>query len=288
MIEWYWWVIGSAVLVAISNIIRKHVLNHQHAMEQLASSAPFRVLMLLGILPWVGFPGWRMLGLIYVASGVLFTAMLYRNKSYRHLPISTVAPLNNFSPVFLLLIGVLVLGEQLTWPQLAGVLLIMIGGYALDLKGRTLLAPLKHATRSDYTANVILMLIFLSIIAALDKTIINTFGVQFTTYLFWLTAFLVINSILMQYALYGLQDIKEDLQKGGVWLFFETLFSFASIILLYHAFSLPGVLVTLAIPIRRTATLLEIVLGGTLFHERGLTRKAVAGGVMVLGVLLIV
>ena len=286
--QWYWWVLISAALVGISNIIRKHVLNHEHAMEQLAASAPFRLLLILTLLPFIQLPDWHTLGLILVAACVLFVAMLYRNKSYRHLPISTVAPLNNFSPVFLLVIGVTLLGESLSPGQLGGMALIMLGGYTLDLKGANLLGPLKHASRSDHTANVVVMLVFISIIAAIDKTLIGTVGIPFATYLFFLYLFLAVISIGLDYAWYGLAEIEEDIREGGWWLFFATAFSFASIIMLYHAFSLPGVLVTLAIPLRRTATLIEVVFGGTLFHEHGLGRKAGAAAIMILGVLLIV
>jgi drug/metabolite transporter (DMT)-like permease len=281
-------VLITAVLVAITNIVKKHILNHEHALEQMAAESPFRLLVLIVLIPFVELPTLTEFGFILVAAMLLFFTILYRNKSYRHMPISTVSPLMNLSPIFLLLIAVTILGERLTAVQLGGIFLVMIGGYLLDLKNKNLLAPLKHAAGSKYTATVVVTLIFLSLMGSIDKYILQTVAIPSVTYLFWLYLIYCALALTTHITQYGYTPLIADIKKGGKWLFISGSISVTEIMILYHALSLPGVLITLVVPLRRTATLIETAVGGTVFGEKNLKQKIFASLVMVAGVVLIV
>ncbi|MFT4250556.1 MAG: EamA family transporter [Candidatus Woesearchaeota archaeon] len=287
-IPWYALVLITAVLIAIVNIIRKHVLNHEHALELMAAESPFRALILLALIPFVQFPTGIEWGLILATTTALFFAQLYRNKSYRHLPISTVAPLMNLSPVFLLVIAVTFLGEQLSPLQLTGIICIMLGGYLLDLRGKNLFGPLKKAAGSKYTATVILTLIMMSILGALDKYGLQTIGIEPISYLFWVYLLYILLAVGVQTYRFGVEEIQEDIRKGGGWLFLAGALSMTELLILYHALAIPGVLITLVVPLRRTATLIETFVGGKIFGEQRLAQKVFASCVMIFGVLLIV
>jgi uncharacterized membrane protein len=55
-----------------------------------------------------------------------------------------------------------------------------------------------------------------------------------------------------------------------------------------YAISLPGVMISLVIPIKRLSALFSTVIGGELFHEKYLLRKSIACVVMIIGAVLIV
>ena len=287
-IPWYVLVLITAILIAITNIIKKHVLNHEHALELMAAESPFRALILVVLIPFVQIPTGIEWGLILATTTALFFAQLYRNKSYRHLPISTVAPLMNLSPIFLLVIAVTFLGEQLSALQLIGILCIMLGGYLLDLQGKNALGPLKKAAGSKYTATIILTLIMMSILGALDKYGLQTIGIQPISYLFWVYLLYVLLVVGVQVYRFGAEEIQEDIRKGGKWLFLAGTLSMTELLILYHAIAIPEVLITLVVPLRRTATLIETFVGGKIFGEERLAQKVFASCVMILGVLFIV
>ena len=288
MIPWFVLVLASAVLEATSNVIRKHVLNHEHALEQLAVEAIPRLALALLLIPFLVGTGWQEKTLIYCTSILLASALLYRNKGYRHLPISTVSPLFNFSPVILLLLAILLLNEQPTALQLLGIGFVVLGGYALDLRTKDLLAPFRKAAKSPYSAAIILGLVLFSFMALVDKILLDQQAYPVVDYLFWLYIFLGINTLLIHWWWYGLGDIKEDLRKGWYWQLAIAACSIVGILFFYQAIQRPEVLIALAVPVRRTSTLLEVIIGGRIFKEKNLLQKSVATGIMILGVLLIV
>ncbi len=288
MVPWFALVLASAALEATGNVIRKHVLNHEHALEQLAVESIPRFALALLLIPFLTGLQLHEYVLVYAASALLATALLYRNKGYRHLPISTVSPLFNFSPVILLVLAVLVLNEQPTLLQVLGIGFVVIGGYALDLRTKDLFAPFKRAAKNPYSAAVVTSLVLFSFMALVDKILLDQQALPIMDYLFWLYIFLGINTLAVHAYLHGLSEIKQDLKKGWYWQLAIAACSIVGILFFYYAISLPEVLIALAVPIRRTSTLLEVIIGGQIFHEKRLLQKSLATITMVLGVLLIV
>lgn len=285
-----WWVLVliTAVLVAIVNIIKKHLLNNEHALEQLASETPFTLLATLLLLPYVEIPTLGQAAMILFSAGVLFLTQLYRNKSYRHLPISTVSPLMNLSPLFLLIIAVGLLGERISNTQLLGICLLMAGGYLLDLKTQDWLAPLRSASKSKYSVTVIATLIFMSIMGSLDKVNIQQIGIPAFSYLFWLYLVYGTFTLALHTKRFGHQATVKNIKTNTGWLLLTGMLTVAQIALLYYTLSLPGVLIILVVPLRRTATLIETLVGGAIFHEKNLLQRSLASLIMVVGVLLII
>ena len=288
MVPWFVLVLISAVLEATSNVIRKHVLNHEHALEQLAVESIPRLALVLLLIPFLTGTSFAEKTLIFCASLLLASALLYRNKGYRHLPISTVSPLFNFSPVILLVLAVLMLNEQPTALQLVGIGLVVVGGYALDLRTKNLLAPFKKAAKSPYSAAIILSIVLFSFMALVDKILLDQQALPIVDYLFWLYIFLGINTLLLHWWWYGLGMLEEDLKKGWHWQLAIAACSIVGILFFYYAISLPEVLIALAVPVRRTSTLLEVLIGGRIFKEKNLLQKSFATGTMILGVTLLI
>lgn len=288
IIPWWGLILITAVIVAIVNIIKKHLLSNEHALEQLAAEVPFHLLAILFLIPIVEIPTLAEATMILFTAGVLFLTHLYRNKSYRHLPISTVSPLMNLSPLFLFIIAVGFLGERITNAQLLGVCLLMAGGYLLDLKTRDWLAPLKSAAKSKHSVTVIATLIFISIMGSLDKVNIQELGIPVFSYLFWLYLIYSTFTLALHTKQYGHQTTIKNIKKHPGWLMLTGFLGVAQIALLYYTLSLPGVLIILVVPLRRTATLIETLVGGAIFHEKHLLQRSLASLIMVAGVLFII
>ena len=287
MYNWYVLVGLSAVMIALANIIRKHVLKHEHAMEELAAEAPFKLLILVFLIPAVGVPPLWVLVLIFIGSLAMVTLFIFRNKVYRHLPISTVAPLHNLSPVLLLLFAMIILHERPEPVQILGILLIILGGYALELRTDDPLRPLRHIRENKFRGVMFMLLLLMATLAIFDKIMLSVVKVEVLTYLFWIYFFITSHSLIINWYKYRFSGFMNDIMRGWYWLFMIAMSSFMSFFFFYQALRIPAVLVSLAIPIRRMTTLLEVVQGGNLFHEEGVWRKAAGCAIMLLGAVLI-
>lgn len=285
--SWILLVLLSAILFAMANIIRKHVLNKEHTLEFLAARGFFTILLLLLLAPWVNFGlDWRWLGLIYLASLIATVGYYYQTKAQRRTDISYLAPLQNLSPLLLLLIAYLFLHETLNPVQMLGVLALVFGSYAVTATTtNSFLAPLREL-RNDYWHHIIISVVFLAIAVLMDKFLLLT--VDPVTYLFFGWLFMNLNYMVLDWVRYDWEHIMVDFQKGWHWLLLSALFSVASMLLFYTALSWPGVLVSLAFPLRRFSALIETVFGGSLFHEKHLPLRMFACLIMLVGAILII
>lgn len=283
---WVVLVLISAVLFAVANIVRKFVLTKEHPLEFLAARGFFTIIVLFFLIPWVDMSiDFRVLGLIYLSSLVATIGYYYQTKAQRHTDISALSPLQNFSPLILIVFAYLFLGETITIVQFLGILAIVAGSYILTThRIHPLLVPLSSIKR-QYWLPVIFSVVILAVAAALDKFLLG-----FThpaTYLFFGWLFMNINYIMIDWWLYDWKHLIVDFRKGWFWLLLAAATSVASFLLFYEAISAPAVLVTLALPLKRVSTLIETLFGGTLFHEKNLPRKLFACLIMLVGVVLV-
>lgn len=284
---WVLLVIISAVLFAFSNIIRKFVLGKEHPLEFLAARGLFTIFILLFLVPWVDTAlDIRVLGLIFVSSLVASVGYYYQTKAQRHTDISILSPLQNLSPLFLLLIAYLFLGESITAVQFIGIIAIVGASYSLAMqKGDNVLSTLKHFTE-DRWIHIWVSVLLLAIAVAFDKFLLGT--IRPVTYMFFLWLFSNLNYIILNWWLYDWKHIAVDLQKGWHWLFIGALLNVVSMLCFYVAIGTPGVLVSLAFPLKRSSTLIETIFGGRMFHENNLVSRIVASIIMCIGIIFLV
>jgi drug/metabolite transporter (DMT)-like permease len=285
--NWIVLTLVSAVLFAAANIIRKHVLNKEHSIEFLAARGFFVIPILLLLAPWIDTNlDLRILILIYVASLVATVGYYYQTKAQRHCDISYLSPLQNLSPLFLFFIAYLFLHETVNTVQILGILAVVIGSYTLAIEPHdNFLGPLRQF-RKDYWMHIMVAVVLLAVAVALDKYLVGL--VRPVTYLFFVWLFMSLNYIIFDWFAYGWKHILVDFQKGWHWLFLAAVCVVISMLFFYTAISLPGVLVTLALPLRRVSTLLETLFGGTLFHEKNLPRRLLACLITLVGVVLLI
>lgn len=285
---WYLLVLASAVLMALASVIRKRVLGHEHAMETLATESVFRILIMLLFVPFIRLPHGAEWILVLIAATVQIATGYYRLRAYRHMPISVVAPMHNLSPAVLLVLAIVVLGEQPTGVQFLGIVLLVLGGYALEMRDRDPLTPFRRLANQKYLPVIAAMLVLLSVLGIIDKIAVSRFALPVLTWYFWSHLLSSMGAVSIQVTRYGIGPLAHDLRADGLWLGMAAIFATVNILLLFSAIALPGVAISLAIPLRRTATLMETFLGGRLFHEEHLLQKALACAVMLAGVVLIV
>jgi len=210
----------------------------------------------------------------------------YQVKAQRHTEISYLSPLQNLSPLFLLVIAYLFLRETVTVVQFLGITAIVAGGYTLTVApGQEFTMPLKEL-KKEYWLHIWLSVILLAIAAALDKFMLGM--VRPVTYLFFGWLFMNLNYILINLWLYDWRNISVDMKRGWQWLLLASVCLVGSALAFFQALAMPAVLISLALPLRFVSTLLDTFFGGTLFHEHRLAHRLVACLVMMIGVVLLI
>ena len=294
---WLIFAILASILASASSILEKKTLFKQHALE---FSATLSMYTLLLSIPFWFFADFKALsltatGLIYLASLLGAIAFLLITKALRHIEISITSPFLVFEPAMVAIFAAILLGEKITGLQILGIGVIIIGAYTLTSHEHDhFLEPFKHIFKSKYIKYILLALIIYALDSILDKKIIGTpgdggLGVGVWTFLALVHFFLALNfAVIMIIFADGFQGINKGIKTGGWLVFSVAIFTIGYRLAQMYAISLPGVMISLVIPIKRLSALFSTVIGGELFHEKYLLRKSIACVVMIIGAVLIV
>ena len=282
--EWYIFAGLCAIFGGISSIVEKKTLRKQHAMEFSTVLAIFNSIVVLPLILKANFHNIPLTTymLIFGVSILGSIAFLLVAKSLRHMEISQASPLLNFGPVFVAILAFFMLGEQITSVQISGILLIIIGSYILEIDHgfQSILDPIRKMFTSKHTIYIFIALILYAFSSLGDKLILNT--ISPITYIILVQFFLAVNFIVMITLFHdGITGIKRGIQNAGHWILVVAILTTSY--RLFQAQAISMVFVRLVIPIKRTSTLISTVVGGELFHEDGILKKAISCIITLLG-----
>ncbi len=282
--EWYIFAGLCAIFGGISSIVEKKTLRKQHAMEFSTVLAIFNSIVVLPLILKANFHNIPLTTymLIFGVSILGSIAFLLVAKSLRHMEISQASPLLNFGPVFVAILAFFMLGEQITSVQISGILLIIIGSYILEIDHgfQSILDPIRKMFTSKHTIYIFIALILYAFSSLGDKLILNT--ISPITYIILVQFFLAVNFIVMITLFHdGITGIKRGIQNAGHWILVVAILTTSY--RLFQAQAISMVFVSLVIPIKRTSTLISTVVGGELFHEDGILKKAISCIITLLG-----
>ena len=105
-----------------------------------------------------------------------FLYWLFLTQAYKEGDLSHVYPIMRSSPALVLVIAVLFLGEQVSFQGVAGILLVAVGVYIINLKhisGAELLAPIKSIANDRSTQFAVLTLISVAFYSIVDKMAVD-------------------------------------------------------------------------------------------------------------------
>ncbi len=293
---WVIFALMSAIFFAIKDISAKKWLSKDTNSNQLLVGEYIIVFIFLSMFfsTRINFESFFSLGGHYAlkalavgGSTLLYFSML---KKYE---ISTVSPLINLSPLFLLFLSFIFLSEAVTATQIYGILLMIICTYFLetttyhhDKKNpqKTHIKDLFSKDKSFFITTVVI-LVLMCFAAIFDKIILKTVDVYTNMFFTSIVILAVMASLHLKQLKHPIYAIREILTMPVI---FVAVFSILSNFMILFAMASPNTLVSLIIPIRRSSTLFSSLFGGLLFHEKHLFRKLVATTGMILSLLLIV
>jgi drug/metabolite transporter (DMT)-like permease len=283
------WIIFSAI-AALSESL-KDVLGKKNLLKNLDeyliswSFTFFGLLCLLPILfvkkiPSIGGDFWW----VWIVDGLMnLAATILYFKAIKYSDISITVPMIAFTPIFLLLTSPIMLGEFPNIFGLIGILMIVVGSYALKIKEKKagFFKPFKALITEKGPRTMLVVAFIWSITSNFDKI-----GVQNSSPVFWSAASgFFIASILFPVVLIRNRKAVSDISKNIKSLF--PLGVFHGLVQFFQMTAVSLTLVSYVISIKRTSILLSVILGALIFKEKD-TRERLAGAIiMFLGILLI-
>lgn len=288
---WFPLALLCAVSLALADTATKKWLAGRSAGELTVVRFGLPGLLLLPVLLGLGLPApppafW---GWLAAALPLEILAMLLYVRAIRDHALADTLPYMAFTPVFALLTGWLLLGETVSARGLAGISLVTLGAWGLNVQHagwhpRTWLMPFAAIWRQAGARQMLAVAALYSVTAVLGKGALSllpghalAFGALYFVLLGGLTLLL-----------FGLREpaaVGRALRGGArVW----TVAGLMALMVLTHFLALAQAATAYMIAVKRTSILFGILLGAWVFREAGLTRHLAAAGLMVTGVGLIV
>lgn len=210
-------------------------------------------------------------------------ATILQLKAIKSSDLSLTIPLLAFTPLFLLIMSPIILGQFPTLLGAIGVFFIVLGSYVLNIQKRNAgyLAPFKAMFEQHGPKLMLIAAFLLSITSSIDKI-----GVLNSSPLFWAVSVHSFTSITLAPII--IRELNHHLKLTGMdirLLFAVGLFSALAIVTQYIAISF--LLVPYVIAIKRTSTIMSVLFGYLIFKEKGIKDRLLGAGIMVLGVILI-
>ncbi|MBR9699051.1 EamA family transporter [Candidatus Woesearchaeota archaeon] len=283
---WVLFALLTALFEALKDVFSKKSLQK---VDEFIVALAFRLYALPIIIPLMFFFPFPSLNakfwtVLIIGGSIATVASILFMKSLKYADLSVSIPMLTFTPLFLLITSPLINGEFPTFTGLIGILLIVIGSYALNIKElkHGLFAPFKALVKKKGPRYMLFVAFIWSINSNLDKIGIQNSSPYFWAfgmYTFLTLAALPIAFIMSRKHLHQLKTHWKELALVGTTGAIRIIFQYLAISL---------TLVAYVISIKRFSAVLSVILGFFIFKEMGIKERLVGASLMVAGVLFII
>lgn len=279
---WVIYALLCALFLATSDALAKRILETEDerwvAWIRISLAAPF----LLPFLFFTPVPALDRTFWIATAAALPLEilAILLYIRAIKISPLSVTVPFLAFTPIFLVVVAYLVLGERPGSRQLLGIICIVAGGYLLNVRASKegLLGPVRAVFREKGSVLMLLVALIYSVTSTLGKLAINHSGPVF----FGAIYFTLVTVAFSPFVLAGNGRPRPRWRWGllGVGLFY-------GLMALFHYLALSMTQVAYMISVKRTSIIFSVVYGWLLFRERDIGERLLGSAVMLVGVVLV-
>lgn len=278
---WILLVLLYGILKGVREVIKKKALQNNTVMEVLVLYTALAFIMVIpdyknamGVnvsdLFWIG-----------VKSFVIFLAWIFSFKAIDKMPISIYGVLDLSRVLFATLLGVAVLKEVLSLPQMLGLAFVCLGLVMLNQR-RRLSSYKAEKVESVYVIIAIASCMLNALSGLMDKILmkrVNSSQLQFW-YMLFLLLFYLIYVIAAKIKIRWVYTFK----NGWIWVL-----SFLFIIAdraLFIANGMEGSRVTVMTLIKQSGSLVTILAGKFIFKEKNIGYKLICAGVIIIGIMI--
>lgn len=282
---WALFAFSSSLFAGVNSILQKETLKKLHAVQLMTVST---MVVVLASIPFFFYYDFKInfseFALIALSAVMYAFAIIFTVRAMRHMDVSMVAPFFNLGTALTAIMAFFIFKEMLTFLDVAGITLLVTGGYILELKGKNLLQPIKDVVRSTSVHYLLGGVLLFSTGFLLSKYILAT--VEPVPFLIYQHMGALIIFFLITFFVYkGFEDIKKGFKLGGWLIPIIAVVMILENIFIYEALKRGEA--SLVVPLYRTWTLWAVIFGGRVFHENHLCKRALASILMILGAAII-
>lgn len=286
--EWVILSLTSAFFLATSDALVKKAVENENeylvAWFRMLFTLPVLVITLL-LIPWPKLDTDFYLAFFVALPLELITIILYI-KALKNSPLSLTVPFLALTPVFLIVVSFVVLGEKVSFMGGTGIFFIAAGSYLLNFDGfrKGLLEPLRAIGRERGSLFMIGVALLYSFTSSMGKM-----AIEHSSPLFFAgTYFIALNIALIPIALFmGRGELKTFLQNRKYRNLIAPGICYAFMVIT-HMLAINLTKVAYMVSIKRTSLLMAVLYGSILFNEKNIRRRLFGAGLMLGGFILIV
>ena len=287
---WQILAITSALFSALAAVLEKKALFKNNPLTFSLLLSAFTFILTLPFLFVVDFSLLQSTTLLvlYGKSILGAAAFLLVMHGLKKLEISSSLPLLVLTPGVVAVFAYFILDEILSKADLAGMAMLLLGTYYLQLKkGNSLAEPFKSVLKNKAYIYLIAAIILFTSTTLLDKTLLKTYRLQPEAFIPIQQLFFTLNFIvLFVFNKHKSTELKQAL--GHSWHLILAIAVFAVIYRYSHILAIKAGSVAMVLSIKRTSVFFATVFGGKYFKEQNLIRKSIATLIMIGGAIVII
>jgi len=288
--NWFLLASLSAVFSAVSTLFEKRSLFVMRALDFSFLVSIFGFLFSIPFFFQIDFGNLNTtsLAILFIKSILGALAFLSVMMSLKNLEISRALPLLALSPGVVALFAFLLLGEALSLKEILGILLLLVGTYILETKPvQTFFEPFHVFFKSKDYRYIILALLLFTATSIMDKLLLKQYKLPPIDFMaFQQFFFAIIFSVIFLFVVKrDGSEIKSIDKKLLLFVIAVALLTVGYRYTQIHAVKLAPVSLVLAV--KRTSVFFAAIIGGKLFNEGNLVKKAIAAAIIVGGSMLI-
>ncbi len=217
-------------------------------------------------------------------------AFLYVMLSIKNLEISKALPLLALTPGFVALFAFITIGDSISQIEVAGIVLLLIGTYLLELKSiQAMFEPFQAFYKNKNYRYVLIALILLTTTSILDRYLLNKSNktitpVEFMAFQQFFLA--VIFAAIYLFSRKNLKKLTTSVNKNiWYWIIIVAVLTIGYRYTQIEATKLTPAAIVLAV--KRISVFIAAIIGGRIFREKRLLVKAAAAAIIIAGAILI-
>ena len=280
---------NSSVLFSFSSDSRKKILFKERALSLSLILALFNLILVIPFFFFIEYDLVTSSGLLvlFFKSILGAFAFLFTIKGIKNLDISKALPLLVLTPGLVAFFAFIMLGEPLKLIEIGGMVLLLGGTYILQLrKKEEILEPIKESLKPRGNHYIILALILFTITSILDKAILKNYNVPLNAFMAFQHLFFAI--IFTFLAIMYSRNVNLEKSFKLSWKLISTLAVITIIYRYSYLYAVKIAPVALVLSIKRISVFFAVLIGGKLFKDLSLKRRAIATAIMILGAVLII
>ncbi|MBN1449093.1 MAG: EamA family transporter [Bacteroidetes bacterium] len=287
---WFVLALTSALLSAAAAVTQKKVLFRLDALDFSVLLAQVTLLFTLPLFAMIDYAALDPVALSVLFGKTLLGALAFLcvMQAIKNLELSGALPMMVLTPGLVAVVAFFLIGDALSLSETGGLLLLLVGTYVLEMRpGVSLLHPFTVFATSRKHHFIIAALLLFTVTSVLDRYLLTDLQLRPLSMLAFQNLFHGLWFFL--FALVARRRIQPMLHAAHSqwgWLLLIAFFTLGYRFTQIEAVSMAPVALVLAV--KRLSVFLAAILGGRLFRERHLPRKAIAIVVLIIGATMVV